>query len=1040
MKFERWQKIKELYEAAQKRPPDERARFLEENCNGDAELRDEVESLLVSSDQAASFMEKPAIDEVADLVLRQKLSAGQNLQHYKIIKRLGVGGMGEVYLAEDEKLHRLVVVKILTVEPDADNQYVRRFMLEARAASALNHPNIITIYEIGETDGTDFIAMEFVEGVSVRRLIDGRKLDLNGALEIAIQTASALAAAHGAGIIHRDIKPENIMRRPDGLVKVLDFGIAKHITGRSDPHDVDTEATTQTKITMPGLVIGTVAYMSPEQARGKMCDARTDIWSLGIVLYEMITGSVPFEGETNSDTLAAILKSDPKPLSVHVSGVPRQLERIVKKALGKDCEERYQVVKDLVLDLKILQRELDPERISSEVSIAPNRNAETQVQTVHKTESLLQKRRWPWLLVPALIVVLLLSGWFLWRQMRAPKINYSASLTSSQITSWKSELSELDASRARFSPNGSLLAYTASKNNSNAIWLKQIGGGEAFTRRQDDAKEKSPLFSPDGEQIAYISERGGRRGIWLAPSFGGAPTLIANLEALSKGLVHWAKDGTKIYFEMKQNLYALDIASKQVTKLTNFDEARPMDRAFSFSPDEKRMVYADRIDGQKDLWIADISGENPKRLTNDDADDSDPIWYKDGERVIYNSNRNGLEQIYLAFLDGESPVQLTFSDSDSNVSDISADGTKILYTTTKDESDLWSASIDGGKETQITSDIGVEFWQSIAPSGETIAYQAARRSSLGQDKWSHCLLLSQKLGGDNKQVQLTDDGFNPRWSPDGNNVAFLRAPTPNNNSLWVTSALGGDARALTAGGVVFGGYSLLPYNRLQTQDFQWSPDGRSLIYCASRNGISNVWQATTDGAGEKQLTTNEDKSALFFNPLFSPDGSQIAWSAMNIGDPNRRSWSLWILNGGQARQIYQSESALLIVGWSPSGRELMVKSVEKNKEIAVVPVDVNLLQVALDGGPARPIAKLDATYFQNIALSPDRKTFAFVTRKSGSDTIQILPSNGGTPKTLISSNDARVYFSSLAFAPDGKTLYYGKQANWQIISVINNFK
>jgi serine/threonine protein kinase len=1032
MKFERWQKIKQLSEAALKYSPDERAGFLDDKCTDD-ELRRDVESFLSTKDTANSA--EPNTVALKD----EKLALGENLHHYKIIKRLGAGGMGEVYLAEDEKLHRLVVVKILTVEPDANNQYVRRFVLEARAASALNHPNIITIYEIGETGGTDFIAMEFVEGDSVRRLIDGRKLDLNVALEIAIQTASALAAAHGAGIIHRDIKPENIMRRPDGLVKVLDFGIAKHINARSDPHDVDTEATTQTKITVPGLVIGTVAYMSPEQARGKTCDARTDIWSLGIVLYEMITGEVPFGGETNSDTLAAILKTDPKPLSVHVSGVPRQLERIVKKTLGKDCEERYQVIKDLVLDLKILQRELDPQRISSEISIAPNKNLETQVQSAHTTESFLQKRRWTWLLVPALIVVAFLSGWFLWRQTRAPKINYSASLSSTQITSWKSELSELDASRARFSPKGSLLAYTASKNNSNAIWLKQIGGGEAFTRRQDDAKEKSPLFSPDGEQIAYISERGGRRGIWLAPSFGGAPILIATLESFSKGLVHWAKDGTKIYFEMRQNLYALDIASKQVTKLTSFDEARAMERGFSFSPDEKRMVYADRIDGQKDLWIADIIGENPQRLTNDEAEDSDPIWYKDGERVIYNSNRNGIKQICLAFLDGEPPVQLTFSDGDSNVSDISADGSKILYTTTKDDSDLWSASIADGKETQITSDIGVEFWQSIAPDGETIAYQAARRSSLGQDKWSHCLLLSQKIGGDQRQVQLAEDGFNVHWSPDGSALAFLRSQA-GNNSLWIMSATGGDARAVSGGGVVFGGYLMLPFSRLQTQDYQWSPDSRSLIYCASRSGISNVWQATTDGAGEKQLTSNEDKTALFFNPLFSPDGSEIAWSVMNVGDPNRRSWSLWILTDGQARQIYQSESALRIVGWSPSGRELIVKSVEKSAELALVPGGVSLMQVALNGGPARPIAKLETTYFQNIALSPDRKTFAFVTRKSGSDTIQILPSTGGTARTLISSNDARVYFSSLAFAPDGKTLYYGKQANWQIISMINNFK
>jgi eukaryotic-like serine/threonine-protein kinase len=1039
MKVERWQKIKELYDAALKCPPDERTQFLDENCNGDTELRGEVESLLAASESAPSFLEKPAVGEVASFIVKQKLAVGQKLNHYQIIKRLGIGGMGEVYLAEDEKLHRLSVLKILSAELDLDSQYLRRFILEARAASALNHPNIITIYEIGESGGTNFIAMEYVEGVSLRRFIEEQQLNLDEAFDIAIQTASALAAAHGAGIIHRDIKPENIMVRPDGLVKVLDFGIAKQVNAAQRQNEIHSEATTQTKITAPGLVMGTAAYMSPEQARGKTCDARTDIWSLGIVLYEMITGHVPFSGDTNSDTIASILKSEPEPLSVHVPHVPRALERIVKKALGKDCEERYQVVKDLLLDLKYLQGELgsDGEKVSINTSAIPFKGAKTQVETPQVTETIRRKTHWLWFVAPALVLLASAAVWYFWKSARKPDVNYSASLTSTQITSWKSELSELDASRARFSPKGGMLAYTASKNGSNAIWLKQIGGGEAFTRRQDDAKEKSPLFSPDSEQIAYLSERGGRRGIWIAPSFGGAPVLLVALESISQSLVHWSKDGAKIYFELKQNLYAVDIASKQITKLTNFDEARPMERDFSLSPDEKRIVYADRVDGQKDLWTADANGENPTRLTNDAADDSNPIWYKDGERVIYNSDRNGIKQICLAFLDGSPPVQLTFSDSDSNVSDISADGTKILYTTTKDESDLWSVNLASGKEFQVTSDIGVEFWQSVAANGEAIAYQAWRQSSLG-DKLSHCLLFSQKLDGDKRQVQLADDGFGIRWSPDGNHLAFMREAS-GNYSLWKTSAAGGDAHSLTAGGVTFGGYSTLPYNRQETQDFQWSPDSRSLIYAAYRSGVSNIWQTTADGAGEKQLTNNEDKNLLFFNPLFSPDGSRIVWSAMTA-NPNQRFWSLWIYADGRAQQIYQSEAALRLVGWSASGSELIVKSVEKSKFLSLVPGAVNILQVALEGGAAKPITALEAAYFQNIALSPDRKTLAFVSRQNGSDTIQILPSTGGTTKTLISSNDARVYFSSLVFAPDGKTLYYGKQANWQIISMINNFK
>jgi serine/threonine protein kinase/dipeptidyl aminopeptidase/acylaminoacyl peptidase len=1045
MKVERWQKIKELYESALEYAPEKRASFLDENCNGDAELRREVESLLSFSEASTSFMERPAVAEVADVILNQKekFAAGEKLGHYKIIKPIGAGGMGKVYLAQDTRLGRKIAVKFLAEEFSQDNDRLRRFVLEAKSASALNHPNIITIYEIGESESANFIAMEYVEGDSLRHLVGKRKIKLNEAVEAAIQTASALAAAHAAGIIHRDIKPENIMRRPDGLVKILDFGLAKQTSFPHDTDETDTEALTRDKIvTEPGTVMGTPAYISPEQIRGKTADARTDIWSLGVVLYEMITGRVPFAGETNNDMLAAILKSEPEPLSLYVRDAPARLEDIVRKALGKERDERYQSVKDLFLDLKLLDRELDADaqKSGSDTASTAGKEAISPAQEARKPENFPQKQRWLWFVAPALVLLSVLALWYFTRQNRPAETNFSASLTSSQIASWKSELSEADAIRARFSPpDGKLIAYVASKNGGNAIWLKQIDGGEPFTRRPDDARETSPLWSPDGSQIAYISERGGQRGIWIAPALGGAPVLIAPLESRSQVLLHWSKDGATLYFEMRQNLYALDIASKQITRLTNFDESRPMEHGFSFSPDEKRIVYADRKDGQKDLWIADRDGANPARLTNDAAEDSEPVWYKDGERVIYNSNRNGIKQICLAFPDGRAPVQLTFSDSDSKVSDVSADGAKILYTSAKDESDLWGVRLDSGKEFQLTSDIGVEFWQEAAPNGETIAYQAARQSSVG-DKLFHCLILSQKIAGDMRQIQMTDDGFNPRWSPDGSQMAFLRS-TAGNNSLWITSAAGGDARLLTGGGIFFGGYLLLPYNRVQTQDYQWSADSRSLIYCAARDGISNIWQTTTDGAGEKQLTGNEEKSVIFLNPLVSPDGGRVAWLAMSTLDPRKPAWSVWVLADGKASRIYQSESVLSLTGWSASGKELIIKSVPGASRVSPFPVEVSILQSGADTVNApREIARLKATYFQNIALSPDRKTIAFVTRTGGGDTIQILPSTGGAAKTLAASSDVRVYFSSLSFAPDGKTIYYGKQANWQIISMINNFK
>ncbi len=287
----------------------------------------------------------------------------QTISHYRILDKLGSGGMGEVYLAEDTRLGRKLALKILPAEFTQDAERVARFRQEARAASALNHPNIITIYEVGESEGVHFIATEYIEGRTLRHCLQLAGMQLREALEITIQIAGALQAAHEAGITHRDIKPENVMIRPDGYVKVLDFGLAK-LTEKSDPKidaaTVDKEAATMLKAnTDPGTVMGTVTYMSPEQARGLRVDARSDIFSLGVILYEMITGRPPFEGATSSDVIAAILVSDPRPISQFVAGVPAELEWNLNKALRKERDDRYQTVKSFLSDLKHLKNRLD---------------------------------------------------------------------------------------------------------------------------------------------------------------------------------------------------------------------------------------------------------------------------------------------------------------------------------------------------------------------------------------------------------------------------------------------------------------------------------------------------------------------------------------------------------------------------------------------------------------------------------------------------------------------------------------------------------
>jgi len=315
-------------------------------------------------------------------MMSKELSPNTTLSHYRIVSKIGAGGMGEVYLAEDTKLDRRVAIKFLNEEFSRDADKLNRFIQEAKAASALNHPNILTVYEIGEAGGKNYIATELIEGKTLREHLSAKEpMSLNDILKIGVQVAEALAAAHQAGIIHRDIKPENIMIREDGYAKVLDFGLAK-LTEKKKKAEISLEGETKAFVqTSPGMVMGTVSYMSPEQARGKETDARTDLWSLGVVLYEMLAGKVPFTGETINHTIVSILENEP----LLLENVPDELQRIVRKALTKDKEMRYQTARDLLIDLKNLRRTLDIQG-ELERSVIPNKAVTTDAGKERATQ------------------------------------------------------------------------------------------------------------------------------------------------------------------------------------------------------------------------------------------------------------------------------------------------------------------------------------------------------------------------------------------------------------------------------------------------------------------------------------------------------------------------------------------------------------------------------------------------------------------------------------------------------------------------------
>ncbi|HEV7859098.1 MAG TPA: serine/threonine-protein kinase [Pyrinomonadaceae bacterium] len=448
---ERWLEVEDVLQAALDRPPHERDSFLDQACAGDDELKSEAAALVRAHDEAGNFIERPAIAQDARIMFGDQpdLNIGRVVGPYNIIERLGAGGMGDVYLAQDGRLNRLVALKILPAHFISDDVRLHRFQREARAASALNHPNIITIHEVGEASEIRFIATEFIDGQTIRELIARGDLSLAEVLDIALQVAFALNAAHAAGIVHRDIKPENIMRRADGIVKILDFGIAKLI--EQPAQEFSQEATTIMKAqTEMGIVIGTVGYMSPEQARGLPVDERTDIWSLGVVLYEMLAGRAPFKGATRMDTLVDILEREPIPLFQTTKDAPpqlAQLQRIINTTLRKEKSDRYQSAALILADLQSVRRELDlapafkgqpitdsllalradrlradQRRADQSGSFKPHASASavnaSSIKTLTSQTSARQKRaRYPFpLLIAATLLLTVIAGTFLHRR------------------------------------------------------------------------------------------------------------------------------------------------------------------------------------------------------------------------------------------------------------------------------------------------------------------------------------------------------------------------------------------------------------------------------------------------------------------------------------------------------------------------------------------------------------------------------------------------------------------------------------------------
>ncbi len=931
---ERWQKVKEIFQSALERAPGERSAFLSDACGGDEALRQEVESLIASHEKDGSFIDSPAYQAAAEMLEgNQELKSGKTIGHYEILSTLGKGGMGEVYLARDAKLGRKVALKFLPSDFTSNRERLRRFELEARAASALNHPSIITIYEIGQVDGRHFIATEFIDGQTLRHHILGGPLKPADALNIAEQVVAALVEAHAAGIVHRDIKPDNIMLRRDGLVKLLDFGLAK----LSDRKPIDSEDATLALVkTSTGAVMGTASYMSPEQARGLVVDARTDIWSLGVVLYEMLSGQAPFQGSTTSDVLVSVLEREPPLLTNLSSEVPETLEWIVTKALTKEREARYQTATELLSDLRRLKQRavLDTHRQRSPQTSAPKAEAG---QSVHSLDSFPTEpgpgitkassgrmpvvntiREWPKrtkliALVVLLVVAATLIALALQRFARTrtdENANQRVNVVETKQLTFSTALDQFPS----LSPDGNSIAYSSDQNGSFEIYVKQLTpGGRDIKLTSDGYQNLQPAWSPDGQRIAYFSQN--RGGIWVVPAFGGNPKQLAEFG----GRPAWSRDGSAIVFQSgaprevgstramaPSTLWTISPDGGRPRQITQPGAPRGGHSAPAWSPDGKHIVFQTGEYGATSIWQISVAGGELRKIADVG---SDPIYAPNGSEIYLTGvgGESGLSRVKLSPVTGERigvPEAMAGAGSGSAMRTpaISADGKRIAYTVSQTSSNLWSISLSAksaGAPVPFTRDTSLRNnFPRFSHDGRKLAFAKARPGT-GNDIW-----LADPDGRNLTQLTTNPaNDFKPGWFPQDDRIAFMSDREEKNPTLWsISLATGKEERLANLGeGAAFPALS---------------PDGKQVAFNSSKSGTINMWITPLGGGDAKQLTFSESDRTGF--PSWSPDGQFLAFLASKGED----GYVMVMPAGGGAPTQLTFEGVSFVYGWSPDSDKI----------------------------------------------------------------------------------------------------------------------
>ncbi|HEU4834262.1 MAG TPA: protein kinase [Pyrinomonadaceae bacterium] len=979
---ERWQQVKEIFNSAITYRPEERGVFISQACSGDEELRSEVESLIASHEQSGSFIDEPAFEAAATWLANEKaeLNSGQIIGSYEVISFISRGGMGEVYLAGDKRLGRKVALKLLPASFTTDEDRLRRFEQEARAASALNHPNIITIYEIRQAAGSHLIATEFVEGETLRHRLSRSALTLSETLNIAMQIADALSAAHKAGIIHRDIKPENIMLRPDGYVKVLDFGLAK-LSEQATPA-VAAEAPTIQVRTGSGIVIGTAGYMSPEQARGLGVDHRSDIFSLGAVIYEMVARRKPFEGETPSDTLAAILKTEPPPLTRVAQGVPAELVRIVNKSLRKDREERYQVVKDLWLDLKVLKQDLefqdkldrsvasesdgtgvivasDPTEAMSGPRATTERSAISNISESISLEIKRHKVASALVLVVALLAVAAgVFGVYKWLNRAGPVAHF-----------WDVQLTRLtnsgNAIDATISPDGKYIVYVLSDRSQQSLYIRQVS-----TANDKEIVAPAP--------VGYF-------GITFSP------------------------DGTELYYATKQNLsigtlYRIPVLGGKPVKILE-----KIDAPLTFSPDGKQFAlirgnYPNQ--GESAIVIANVDGSNERNLVIKKIPQrfypiffTGPSWSPDGKIIAATVITVGGRTKVMGFsvADGSekelTPDSWTFASRVEWMPDMS--GLLVIAGETPVNAMLWYINYPDGRTRRVTNDLNAYRTIGLTKDGKKlVSVQSQGIVNLwlvpeGDEK------KAVKLPTGNVSSFFSSTGSNVAWVPDGRIVYVSNEG--GNADVWIADPDGNNRKQLTA---------------TSTTDVSpvVTPDGRYVVFVSWEDDKKNLWRVNLDGSNPVRLTSGLSDGF----PTVSPDSRWVIYTA--LAGPKATLWKISI-DGGEAVQIIDHVARTSAV--SPDGGTIAFTYPESQdpyappNRIAVIP---------FEGGPIARTFEVPAvgTVLSVIQWSHDGKSILYSVTSSNVTNIWSQPVDGGAAKQVTGFKD--LLMTGFTWSHDGKKL------------------